>query len=169
MYKVGDEVLIKAEIMDIHEGLENPYFVQADNRFINWVSEDKIIPMDKTYADGLNDAWELAKKIVLGIKDGGFDSNRVMDVFGFTPYYVLREFTVAEAIAKIETYEKEKEIKVGDVVSDNCSFGLVTRKEGGLLYVMMADGSCGEDEEPESWHKTGKHIDIEGILKQIGE
>ena len=70
MYKAGDEVLIKAEITDVVMGGTRPYFVKPDSYSINWVSEDKIIPMGKTYAQGLEDAWELAKKIISDEDDG---------------------------------------------------------------------------------------------------
>ena len=56
-----------------------------------------------SYANGLNDAWELAKKIYR------MSEKEKYEVFGvpvaFT-YDILCEFTVEEALAKIEEYEK---------------------------------------------------------------
>ena len=64
-FKSGDEVFIKAEITDVsgYECSERPYFVAPDIYSVNWVSEEKIFPADKTYEQGLADAWELAKKL----------------------------------------------------------------------------------------------------------
>lgn len=166
MFKVGDEVLIKAEIMDIHEGLENPYFVQADNRFINWVSEDKIIPIDKTYLDGLSDAWELADKVY------EMRNQQRYDVFGTESLAKVMDFSPQEALAKIESYEKEKsEIKVGDVVEyKNTLKAVVTRIENcEEVYVLWGDGSCGRLKKNEVL-KKGKTADgLSELLRQIGE
>jgi len=168
-YKAGDEVLIKAEITDISDCEERPYFVAPDCRSINWVSEEKIIPMDKTYVDGLNDAWELAKKIYDSPYDGGFENEEIEEMFDCTFSKVTHKFTAEEAIAKIEAYEKEKEIKVGDVVKGLSCDGIVTRlSDDDTFYVMWKDGSSGRH-DINDLKKTGKHIDIESLLRQIGE
>jgi len=169
-FKAGDEVFIKAEITDLHEGIEKPYFVQADSQYINWVSEDKIIPMEKTYEMGLTDAWELAKKIVMGVEDGGFDSQEVIDVFGKNRYYSFKDLTAEEALAKIEAYEKEKEIKVGDVVIDNDGVkALVVEQTTTDHFFVLTEMGSTEDWSKGNFKKTGKHIDIESLLKEIGE
>ena len=163
MYKVGDEVLIKADITCVHEGTDKPYFVEPDIYSKDWVSEEKIIPADKTYTDGLNDAWELAKKILnmkMDVAVEAFDCTRISDV--------MEKFTPEEALAKIEAYEKEKEIKVGDVVLDDGDKGIVTRSGNNYVYILWFDGSCG-NYEPSKLKKTDLHIDIEGLLRQIGE
>lgn len=166
-YKPGDEVFVKAEITDISDCEERPYFVAPDCRSIYWVSEDKIIPADKTYADGLSDAWELAKKIDL------FDNEERTKIFGYlTSEYIKEHYTVQEALAKIEAYEKEKEIKVGDVVVIDDENFLVTKvtKTAPTITIdgMRSDGDiiCYSDRQ---FKKTGKHIDIESLLRQIGE
>ena len=168
-YKAGDEVLIKAEIAGVSDCSERPYFVAPDCRSINWVSEDKIIPMGKTYSDGLSDAWELAKKILnmkFDVAVEVFDCTRLFDV--------MEKFTPEEALAKIDAYEKEKEIKVGDVVyyskdGDISTQSIVTKIEGNVVYTVYSDGSCGREYYPNDLKKTGKHIDIESLLWQIGE
>ena len=169
-FKSGDEVFIKAEITDVsgYECSERPYFVAPDIYSVNWVSEDKIFPMDKTYADGLKDAWELAKKILF--KEYGYSAQQIYNIFGDGAMQSVKKLSYAEALAKIEAYEKEKEIKVGDVVrrNENGFNGIVTTIKYGEAFVMYNDGSS------TSWSvkgliKTGKHIDIESLLKQIGE
>jgi len=172
-YKPGDEVLVKGAITDLHEGTDHPYFVAVNYDSVHWVSEDKIIPMGKTYSDGLNDAWELAKKVLLSKDKGGLTTNEIADIFYTTyPTDVFEKYSYEEALAKIEAYEKEKEIKVGDVVEifHNGGKGVVVRilaedglnivLENGLFYADCSRGDC---------VKTGKHIDIESLLRQIGE
>ena len=174
MYKVGDEVLIRGEITDVHEGTDNPYFVAHKHGYINWVSEDKIIPMGKTYEMGLFDAWELAKKILYG------NNEQLIEIFGL---YVKPEFfdlthkreiinthTPEEALAKIEAYEKEKEIKVGDVVEDEeGTKALVIDKGTENTYFVFTENGCVEDWYKVDLKKTGKKISIGDLLRQIGE
>lgn len=164
-YKPGDEVLIKAEVTDVsgYECSERPYFVAPDIYSVNWVSEDKIIPMDKTYSAGLNDAWELAKKIS---KMSCEECREILGKGGL--HLVVGGLTYEEALAKIEAYEKEKEIKVGDVVTTGECSCVITRIYNRTADVIFADGVNGTVEVTKV-KKTGKHIDIESLLKQIGE
>lgn len=131
-FKSGDEVFIKAEITDVsgYECSERPYFVAPDIYSVNWVSEDKIIPMDKTYEMGLTDAWELLKKI--------YDMNceNVRDIFEKGFWEIIHICTAEEALAKIEVYEKEKEIKVGDEVRNTVTgntFWIIAKSEEKLI------------------------------------
>ena len=141
-----------------------------DCRSINWVSEDKIIPADKTYSDGLTDAWELARKVyALELDERG----KILGYQGLKP--ILEDLTPEYVADAIEAYEKEKsEIKVGDVVyygkgEYTSKQSIVTRIEGNVVYTVYADGSCGKEHYPSELKKTGKHIDIESLLRQIGE
>lgn len=171
-YKPGDEVLVKGAITDLHEGTDHPYFVAVNYDSVNWVSEDKIFPADKTYTQGLADAWELAKKILF--KEYGYSAQQIYDIFGGGAMQTVKNLTIEEALAKLEAYEKEKEIKVGDVVyygtdEYTSTQSIVTRIEGDVVYTVYADGSCGKEHYPSDLKKTGKHIDIESLLRQIGE
>ena len=170
MYKVGDEVLVKGAITDLHEGTDHPYFVAVNYDSVHWVSEDKIIPMDKTYEQGLSDAWELAKKICT-LKNSEFDK-----VFGCVYFAdAFYNFTPEEALAKIEAYEKEKsEIKVGDEVVHGiggCETKfIVTSMSDGMIRGFDSNGIIHSFTFPNRFiTKTGKHIDIESLLRQIGE
>lgn len=119
------------------------------------------------YNKGLKDAWELARKI----SDMDYDAiEKALGIVG-NLWMVVREMTAEEALAKIEAYEREKEIKVGDVVKmSKAGFdGIVTLIKGGNAFVMYDDGSCGEW-KADKLIKTGKHIEgIESLLRQIGE
>lgn len=134
------------------------------------------------YEQGLNDSWELAQKLIN--RDWTFKDAR--DCFGIdinlkSGAKVTREiFSIPyqEALAKLEAYESEQaEIKVGDVVRfkgyPSCKV-LITAVSRGLngVYLQTDDlgrmgevnsGICKEDIE-----KTGKHIDIQSILSEIG-
>ena len=122
--------------------------------------------MDKTYTDGLNDAWELIRKL---FKMSG---SEVKEVFGHVILGVLvNDLTPQEALAKLEAYEKEKnEIKVGDVVFGDDEpdvYGIVTFVSCEMIYIVWSDGSSGVEYDFRDIKKTGRHIDITSVLEQI--
>lgn len=166
-YKPGDEVFIKAEITDVSDCSERPYFVAPDCRSINWVSEDKFIPMGKTYEMGLNDAWELLHKVY------DMECDVIEEIFGVSGcfYDVIKNFTYEDCRDKIEAYEREKEIKVGSIVTGiSGAKGVVTRVCGrNSFYVMWSDGSCGAPSK-EDLKSAGKIAEsLTDLLRQIGE
>ena len=124
MYKVGDEVFIKAEIKDDDgHGKKQIKIKGIDGYSPLWIDVYELIPAGKTYEQGLADAWELAKKITLPyggnefMIDSVFTARELESIFGSRCYdEVLSKFTATEALAKIEAYEKEKEIKEGMIV-----------------------------------------------------
>lgn len=86
---------------------------------------------------------------------------------------VICGFTIPRIIEIAKAYEEKKkaEIKVGDVV---------THEKGGIMIVTRVNkitqtisGVCADgeyfDSDMAKWHKTGKHYDIESILKELGE
>lgn len=170
MFKVGDEVFIKAEVKDDDGyGKKQIEIKGIDGLLPVWFEVYELIPADKTYEQGLADAWNLAKKILnmkLDVAAEVFDSTRLFDV--------MDKFTPQEALAKIEAYEKEKEIKVGDEVihetdSTKCQF-VVTYIGGNMISGIEKNGDTYGFSFPNQYiRKTGKHIDIESLLRQIGE
>lgn len=173
MFKVGDEVLVKAEIMaDDGRGGKQIKLKGIDGFPYAWFEEYELIPADKTYTQGLADAWELAKKI---LEMRGMERDNVFKLGDFAN--ILEFVTPEEAIAKIEAYEREKEIKVGDVVESTTTqrkFLIVTEETDNSDYdfgvidleTMMIDRICNDTKH---FKKTDKHIDIESLLRQIGE
>lgn len=172
-YKVGDEVIAKVRISEVYEKNNYPY--EAVNvshrnkaRSIALRESDIIQKPDMT----AEEAWEIAKKILLYPSHGGFNATELDEIFGRTEH--LWELTPHEAKAKIEAWEAEKEIKVGDEVEfDDTANDLhrsmyVTSKYNNTDYCGICrngDTYCVHKSELK---KTGRHIDIEGLLKQIG-
>jgi hypothetical protein len=124
------------------------------------------------YNRGLADAWELARKIVCA---KGFNMDELDVIFGErTADGVLKKYTVEEALAKIEAYEKEKGIKVGDevrtedgstywiiAINDYCIFGYASGKNDICFPVQKLEGL--------NLTKTGRTTDAIDLLRQIGE
>ena len=125
--------------------------------------------VEQARAEGAETAWELARKIVLGGKDcySCEDPKKIFD-YGYSQA-VMRHYTYPEAAAKVVEWEKAKEeIKVGDVVSREGLYGVVKSVSDDWLNGITASGLSFQ------WlkckcTKTGRHIDIDGFLKQIGE
>jgi len=171
MFKVGEEVLIRSKVLEV-----NPANLTYDceigiggRRYGYEIPAECIVFTDKTYSDGLNDAWELAKKIYDTThadrnKIFGMDNscNGIKNVFDM--------FKPEEALAKIEAYEKEKEIKVGDVVEDEeGTKALVIDEATENTCFVFTENGCVEDWYKMDLKKTGNKISIESLLRQIGE
>lgn len=76
--------------------------VKLENKIRTMIQEK----VNTTYKKGLQDAWELAKKLSLKPSDGGLDDSDILKIFGCGRYCVLAIFSVEEALAKLATYGK---------------------------------------------------------------
>ena len=118
----------------------------------------------KTYEDGLNEAWELMRRIADISKYAW-----VKSVFGDVgTLNILRDYSALEAIAKVKEYE---EIKVGDEVDDGEWKGTITwiSPDGEFLVVMLEDGTAIRWNKKD-FKKTGRHFSqIAEVLEQMKE
>ena len=117
---------------------------------------------EKGLNDGRNEVWELAKKLY------EMKIEQLQEVFGAfeTELEVMNYLTPQEALAKLEAYEKE--IKVGDVVKDGKNYFLVTKRYDNTFEGMSDEGYLYCGLSLRDCEKTGKHIDLTDIFKQIG-
>ena len=165
-YKVGDEVIAKVRISEVYEKNNYPY--EAVNvshrnkaRSIALRESDIIEKPDMT----AEEAWEIAKNLFANYSNAKLD-----DIFGKGwSFSKLIELTPHEAKARIEAWEAEKEIKVGDEVEFDGEIGVVTKTDGaeGFYSLLFKNGETGAY-QAKRIKKTGRHIDINGLLKQIG-
>ena len=131
--------------------------------------------IEQARAVGQNEAWELAKKIACQPINGGFKRSEFEEIFneGYISD-IFEKYTYPEAAAKVAEWEKAKEeIKAGDIVkihegndNDLCVLCMSTDKKYynavdgyGAVYYMLTK---------EMISKTGRHIDVDSFLKQIG-
>ena len=139
------------------------------------ISEEDRRRMDinKARTEGTEAAWELAKKIILNDK-GCYSGEELKEIFGYAySQTLIRNYTYPEAAAKIAEWEKAKEeIKVGDVFQDDDgNNAIVTSIKGNTIYYMWDDGDTRSgfaEDVKKHFTKTGRHIDIDSFLKQIG-
>ena len=133
---------------------------------------------NQAFNQGTEAAWELARKIILRQSQGGMNDEDYKGAFGsgVSETYVIKNYTYPEAAAKVAEWEKAKEeVKVGDVVSHEEKYGVVISEKYG---VVISEGTIcfrgfTDDGTPFEWYKerctkTGRHIDIDSFLKQIG-
>lgn len=125
----------------------------------------------KTYEDGLNEAWEMAKRIACLRTDGGESAEWLQNVFGDSiPAIIIAKHSASEAIKQVKEYE---EIKVGDEVIDSNGMlekrSVVVRVSGSVITIIEGDGTASRWEK-EGFKKTGRHFSqIEEVLKQMQE
>ena len=120
---------------------------------------------------GQEEAWELAKNCML------MTDRERETIFGSghnALYGVLTYFDYKHAAAKVSQWEKAKEeIKVGDVYKSLSGNFVVCGidREKDMVKALWDDLSVGKIylyEIKEQYTKTGRHIDIDSFLKQIG-
>ena len=122
--------------------------------------------INQGYNKGLNDAWELAIKII----DDMSEAERY-EIFGCRyDTDVMKCITPQEALAKLKAYEEQSKIEVGDVFLIYGEEAVVTRVVDEHANILFGDGVTNNMPVKDLLgDKTGKHIDIKSFLEQIGE
>ena len=144
----------------------------------HWVDAPRSCAYKFGYENGLNDAWDAARKIVLSREDGGlFEYEARKSVFGCGNYMALKNYSASEAVKKIRQYgqEQEEQIQVGDeVVFYNGEKCVVTVVGDGQAAEVMDKGGFSmrmDDGLRNSMKKTGRHFPeiVEVFKKMNGE
>ena len=174
-YKVGDKVILT--VTSTNEMGCLPCYVLNDDLILSKQDIDKYTEPLSTYteqarADGAETAWELVRKIF------DMETNDIEDIFikedAWNLGTVLNDYTYQEAAAKVAEWEKIKEIKVGDILEDRDEGNkvIVTSLKGRVICLLWDDGRIGTtyvELAKGIFRNTGRHIDIDSFLKQIGE
>lgn len=179
-YSVGDKFVLEIKGID---GLNNHMILRnigigthildkLDRLDSDYVNEHYGELQDEAYQEGLNKAWELAKKITIPAMYGGIGAKECIDIFGENKpgMELMQKYTIQEVIEKFEAYEKEQaEIKVGDVFKFFYSRCSVVKVTGSSATILWKSGKTGEVSLDflKKQKKVG-HIDIQSVLQQIG-
>lgn len=122
------------------------------------------------YDKGLNDAWELAKKLDY------MAMHELEEIFDVSfAQAVLEKLTPQEALAKLKDYEEQSVVKRGDCVKANGEFhhfyGIYLGKDGKGWTWILSNNDIAPQRISDDWklEKTGEHVDLDSILEQIGE
>lgn len=206
-YKAGDKFILEID-KDIAVRFDDPgaYVYKAKGLDQHCFSEqnlDKLpqIPdcqavFGKVYTDeeitdikyteryeGLADAWNAARKIIIPPNYGGFSGslmdNDLEEIFGTTnTYKILMKTSAEEAIRRISDHEEKKKEKMfcaGDVIQkkDNPDIIAVVTAVYGDSFdaIKLSDSdSYGEKygvyykRDRSCWEKTGKHFNLEELF-----
>lgn len=161
-YKVGDKFLQEIEIRQIIDPLKyGKQYVVSGLQYANDADLDKLRrPDDMT----VEEAWKIAKKLFVDLSN-----SELNQIFGKNwSYSKLMELSPQQAKAKIEAWEAERDIKVGDEVTDengeNC---VVTNTSAMRITVIYKSGNTWNYQK-DRLKKTGRNIDIQSVLEQIG-
>lgn len=125
------------------------------------------------YERGLNDAWIMARNIVISEKDGGIPYAQLASMFHTSDIKkILRDYSVFQAEEKLKALEEKNEIKVGDeiVYKDGVKGVVVGISNNGQISVLNDKYAVPQLLIKNDATKTGKHYDqIEEVLKQMQE
>lgn len=139
MPNIGDKYII--ELTKCYN--DRSFYVEGIDRVVTIKELDKLekynkeyiadceVAYDKGFKDGLEKAWGMARKIVVGEAHGGYNGAECVEIFGaYSVDAVLINNTVFRAIEKVEAYEKQKtdslKVLVGDeVLLDDGTKGVV--------------------------------------------
>lgn len=169
-YNVGDKFIIEISKNDTNE-LDNTEYYITNARIIFEKEEldrlqkyeEEQIPYSEAYNKGLKDAWEFVRKIFT------FNNNKMKEIFGVAgKRSVFDDLSPQVALVKLEIYEKKQNIKVGDIIICCDKEGVVTKVDDNYFNIIYEDGSSDKISQIICKEKTGKHIDIQSILQQIG-
>lgn len=118
------------------------------------------------FEDGLNAAWECARKIISDVNHNGLSAEAMHNIFGTHDLnHIMNSYTAKEVIQKIESYEL---INIGDEVTRIGEIGVVLVKDNNRhqVYVLTYN-------EIHVWHiddieKTGRHFDqVQDLIQQM--
>ena len=163
------------------EKCENPY-EEIAKMTKGLVEEMKDREYNRGYEKGMEDMWEIMKKIELTEGEGGLSTIEIVDIFGSLDIpNILKRNSAKEAKEKIDNYIKKKnaEFHVGDeivvnstgekmiiLVIGNKFIKCLTTKHL-VTYTCMHESL---EEMANDYTKTGRHFDeVEKLLKMLKE
>ena len=129
--------------------------------------------LEAEYQRGLEDAWNVARKIAVETDDGGVSISALYEMFGTESMrMIMKNNTVYDAIAKLKAYEEKQkaddEIKVGDEVIyiEHKFIVFATETEEHYASLFDVNGRHASASQSEC-KKTGRHFDIDKILAEM--
>lgn len=131
--------------------------------------------IEEAKTEGAEAAWELARKITCQPINGGFNRSEFEKIFGYGYISdIFEKYKYTEAAKKVAEWEKTKTkilVKAGDVLENiydsNVKCIVTNLYPNNRAYLVFDDGTAGMN-ELNNFKKTGRHIDIDSFLKQIG-
>ena len=120
----------------------------------------------KTYEEGLVEAWELARKIMLSPRDGGYTNDELAAMFGNnkSSSVVLKDVDVFDVKEKVRTFEARKDIKLNDEVIIRGKKGIVTFIHDDSTVELLMENGLPQKESLNNLSKTGRSFNVQDLL-----
>lgn len=156
----SEELIFKnvVELLERYEMANRPMITEDDLKL--------------AHAKGMEEAWEVARRITLVGTENGYSPNEFNKIFKNTSKYVVFEQPIRRVLHHIKEWEEAKKICAGDVVEWASPAGkipaVVTKVGEKYANILLPDGMCGMSRISDL-RKIGKTIDLKGLFKQIGE
>lgn len=164
-------------IIDIEDQAENGLYRAKAFRSLVFdeFGLEKLMPFDEEMIEdemkdrfeegfqaGMKKAWNAARKIVCWMQDGGIDGTELYRIFGTGVVgHIMRDVDAEEAVRKLEEYEADGKILIGDEV---------TAEGGAAKFVVthIANDIAGIDSDGKVYSylpgeidgKTGRHFTV---------
>lgn len=170
-YNVGDEFVIRIKSIP-----EPGLYQLSEKLYMNESSLDELRRRgtfsiaeikEDAYEQGLNDAWEIAKKLTYPTEEGGIGVDTRCGLFGDSSILrVMYRFSFGEIKGIIDKYEERKKIKEGDIIEILEQKAVVLAIDGELASVYVVDNDDGKVQEVELHRlkKVGPSIDVKETL-----
>lgn len=174
-FNIGDIVRVKGSvgIVDFIDLENEPRYRVSINGQEWWFSEDIMEPYaEKTYEQGLADAWELARRVIGHPSAGGYTMQELEDVFGIPcPASLLSELTIEEALAKLDEFERQQSLAPNMIVEDKEGIrALILDECGDDTFSVLTENGCVERWDREMCFSIReKTIDVSNLVQQIRE
>lgn len=171
-YKKGDKFI--CEVAKVNEGNELAYEMRLkEGETSLWIVSDKFLDQLQPCTNSAEEAWETAKQILF---EKEFTHDVLNEIFGTMNHYaIMRDLKPDEVKAKIEAWEKKKQIEVGCILKGKASGMqcIVTKVDGDAVELLWQDGLTGKktvSEIAEQFEPTGRKLRIiEKLIKEIGK
>ena len=119
----------------------------------------------------VEETWELAKKLTFLDKDNGFDSGYFNTVFKGMNKSQVFELSPYEVQKRIDTYEKENEICISDIVvdKDGIKYIVLDEYENNVLkiFYLLSENGCVERIKQSLIRKSVRTNYIKQIIERL--
>ena len=179
-YNIGDKFVVEVKSNYGVSGKENMYETEEavfsesqldglDKLDCEYVNEYFGDLQDFAYEKGKEDAWKLAGRIS-GCTPDGLEVCALIEIFNTRQRNMIyKDFTVNQTMALVEQYEKNKEIRAGDIILTKDGEAIVTAiGDRCFNLVMLPSGMVRQVRKDCDYvkNKTGLSIDICNLLKE---
>ena len=150
----------------------------TDKEWSEFANKCKMTALERKYCDGyddgyqkgLDDAWEMARKIVISPSEGGMNIDDIVQCFGELSYAKLFRSPASEVKEKYDAWKATKEqIQVGDVVVSRTTgneYIILSELLNNMFGLLDTSNYVPSILIKDILTKTGKHYDLPWLQEE---